>query len=92
MKAYIAGKITELDNYKELFKIAETKLLLEGHAVMNPSILPEGFEHREYMDICYSMLDVCDGVYFLNNWRDSIGAKMEHEYAVLKNKWLRYQL
>lgn len=91
MKIYIAGKITGLDNYKELFEKVEKILLEEGHAVMNPVVLPSGFSQDEYMHICYNMIDVCDGVYFLNNWKTSPGANLEHEYAIEKGKWIKYQ-
>ena len=81
MKIYIAGKITGEPNYKETFKIAENDLLEAGHAVLNPSILPLGFEHEEYIHICKAMIDVCNVVYMLKNWKESKGAKLEHKYA-----------
>ena len=84
MKSYVAGKITDNPDYMEQFAEAEKALKLAGHAVMNPTILPPGFEHHEYMKVCFSMIDVCDAVYVLNNWRDSKGAKMEVEYAMGK--------
>lgn len=90
MKIYIAGKITGLENYKELFLKLEEKLTSEGHFVMNPSVLPFGFEHHEYMHVCKAMIDVCDSVRFLSNWKDSKGAVMEFEYALLKNKVIQY--
>ena len=83
-KIYIAGKITGLDNFKENFDIAEEKLIKEGYAVMNPSVLNAGFEHYEYMRVCYAMMDTCDSVYFLRNWTDSKGAKMEMTRAIEK--------
>ena len=58
---------------------------------MNPSILPNGFEHEEYMRICYAMIDVCDCVYFLENWTKSKGAQMEHDYAIEFKKKRIYQ-
>lgn len=91
MKIYVAGKITGLKEYKENFKKVAEKLESEGHSVMNPSILPPGFEHGEYMIICYSMIDVCEVVYFLDNWKDSKGAKMEHDYAIRNNKQIMFQ-
>ena len=91
MKIYIAGKITGLENYKETFQKAHDWLTSEGHIVMNPSIMPPGFEHHEYMKICYSMIDACEGVYFLKNWTESVGAKLEHEYAVKNNKKLVFE-
>lgn len=86
MKVYIAGKITGNSNYKEEFKAAEEKLRAEGYIVINPAILPEGFNDEEYHHINRAMIDVCDTVYFLPNWADSKGAHMEMGYAMGKDK------
>ena len=43
MKIYIAGKITGKEDYKTDFKAAEERLTKQGHAVLNPAVLPEGF-------------------------------------------------
>jgi hypothetical protein len=90
-KVYIAGKINGLPNYKEIFKEAEDKFLAKGHVCMNPAVLGEGFEYQAYMPICLAMLEVCDTVYMLNNWKDSKGAKVEHEYTKLQGKNIVYQ-
>lgn len=91
MKIYIAGKITRLDDYEEKFQAAAERLAGLGHTVMNPAILPPGFEHEEYMHICYAMIDVCDGVYFLNDWKDSKGARMEYRYARRSKRRIMFQ-
>ena len=85
-KVYLAGKITGLDNYKELFAAVEKIVTDAGHQVMNPAVLPPGFEQEEYLHVCEAMIDVCDGVCFLDNWRDSPGARHEYQYAVEKHK------
>lgn len=82
MRYYIAGKVTGLKNYKSFFNVIEKQLIAQGHLVMNPAILPEGFPWESYMPICYAMIDACDAVYMLDNWRDSEGAKLEYDYAV----------
>jgi len=86
MKTYIAGKITDNPDYMEQFATAESFLKQNGHFVMNPTVLPPGFEHHEYMKVCFSMIDVCEGIYLLDNWQDSKGAKMEYEYATTNGK------
>lgn len=53
---------------------------------MNPSILPEGFPYEAYMPICTSMIDQCEAIYMLKNWKDSRGAKVELAYAEATNK------
>lgn len=91
MKIYIAGKITGFNEFKEKFSKAEDYLKSKGFKVLNPAILPSGFEQHEYMRICYSMIDVCNTVYFLDNWKDSIGAKREYDYAILNQKKIMFQ-
>jgi len=80
MKIYIAGKITGDPNYKAKFRRAE-KALSKNHTVMNPAILPDGFTHEEYLKICFAMIDVCDWVFMLTDWRESKGATAEYHYA-----------
>lgn len=85
--AYIAGKITDEPNHKELFAKVEIKLIQDGWTVLNPCILPPTLpKHEDYMHICKAMIDVADAVFFLENWRDSKGAKIEFEYAMKKDK------
>lgn len=88
-KAFISGKITgEEPNIKEAkegypkkFRVAQLQLERLGYIVMNPAILPLGFEHQDYMEICYKMIDACEVVIFLRDWEDSAGARMEMQYA-----------
>lgn len=86
MKVYIAGPITGVENYKEPFDKAESLLQEQGHTTMNPAILPPGFEHHEYMQICFSMVDVCEGIVLLPGWEWSKGARMEHRKALEDKK------
>lgn len=92
MKFYIAGKITGLPNFEEKFEDATKTLEAEGHIVMNPALLSKGFEHDDYMHICYAMIDVCDAVYLLDNWKDSKGANLEHDYAKRNGKFIQFQM
>lgn len=92
MIVFISGKITGYPNYKEKFKKAEEELTSKGHIVINPSMLPLGLEkHEDYMHICYSMIDVCEAVYFLRDWIDSVGAVQENVYAYANNKVMLYE-
>jgi hypothetical protein len=86
MKAFISGAISSDPNYIQKFSDAALWLVKQGYTVMNPAILPHGFEQDEYLHICFSMIDVCDTVAFLPDWINSPDAKQEHDYAGKKKK------
>jgi hypothetical protein len=85
MKIYISGAITGTLDYMERFSIAEERLKSQGYTVINPAKvnaqLPEDTTWKQYMDISILMLGMCDGIYMLNGWELSKGAKMEFAYA-----------
>lgn len=85
-KVYIAGKITGDPEYREKFKYAEAKLQADGCIVLNPAVLPDGMEPKDYMRICFAMMEVADEVYFLPDWKDSAGAKLEWEWCSYVHK------
>lgn len=89
-KVYVAGKISGNDNYKQEFSEAEGYLKNIGMTVLNPSIMPAGFEQMEYLHICSAMIDVCDAVYFLPTWTQSLGSNYEMGYAKGKGKEIRF--
>ena len=89
-KIYIAGKISGFENYKTEFEKAEKYLTSKGHICMNPAVLPEGFPYEAYIHICIAMINQCDSVYMLNNWKDSKGARFELEYAKVSGKEIKF--
>lgn len=96
-KVFISGRISGVDNYnKEAFNKAEKFLHEQGYAVMNPQRLhddePDNFSHDDYIRICYSMIDVCNAVYFLKGWNESVGARKEFAYARTLDKVLLYEV
>ena len=95
MRVFISGKITGVDNYIEKFNEAEKMLTEMGSEVINPATalqhLPNNMPHEFYMDVALSMLKNCDCIYMLDNWRDSRGAKEEHEYAANHNIDILYE-
>ncbi len=88
-KIYIAGPMTGLPefNYPAFFA-AEEYLREHGAKVMNPAILPVGFEHHEYMKIAIPMLETCEAVAFLPGWQQSKGARVEFTTAHHSSKLL----
>lgn len=95
MKVYIAGKVTGLQKDEIFKKFYESgkQLKKDGHTVMSPAVLVlnEGFEHEDYMHICYAMIDVCDAVFMQKDWQDSKGARMELQYAKDWKKLIIYE-
>lgn len=85
-KIYLAGKITGDPNYREKFKAKAEELRNQGYIVMNPAVLPDGFEYEDYLQICFAMIDACDTVYFLDDYRYSPGAIREQIKAVKDGK------
>lgn len=90
MKIYLAGKISGDNNYREKFKAAAKKIKEQGFTVMNPAVMPDGFEYEEYMKICFTMIDICQAVCLLPDWRESPGAIREKEKAKRSNKHIFY--
>ena len=86
MKLYLAGKITNEPNFREKFARTAQKLTEQGHTVMNPAELPNGFDYEDYMHVCFAMIDVCDAVHFMPCWEESDGAKREFQHATKREK------
>ena len=83
---YIAGKITGDPAYREKFRAAALQLEKQGFEVLNPATLPAGLNNAEYMRICAAMLDTADGIYLLQNWKESPGAQIERQMAEYAGK------
>ncbi|MDR0936164.1 MAG: DUF4406 domain-containing protein [Oscillospiraceae bacterium] len=92
MTIYIAGKITGDPGYIRKFTDAQLKLMTYGYTVLSPSILPSsGFSYDAYIRMSEAMLVECDEVYFLNDWKESLGAQREHEIALKLGKIISYE-
>ena len=77
-KVYIAGPMTGIPEFnRPAFYAAEEYLKGHGAKVMNPAILPDGWEHRSYMNIAIPMMMECDAVALLPGWQESAGARVE---------------
>jgi nucleoside 2-deoxyribosyltransferase len=85
-KIYISGKITGLtiEEATEKFEDAEIMLKEKGYEVVNPMKLEHNHDKtwESYMrEDLKAMLD-CDGIYILDNWKSSEGAKLEIAIAL----------
>lgn len=87
MKVYISGAITGTTDYLDRFKKAEIELSAK-YDVINPaavcSLLPNDLTHDEYMEVCYSLLNLADFIYVIpdESSAESEGVKEEVQYAL----------
>ena len=97
MKIYISGAISNNPNYMKDFERAEDYLGKEfpKAEIINPalvnSFLPKSTTHEEYMGMSFCMLDMCDSIYMLSNWKTSCGASQEYGYALAKDKIILFE-
>lgn len=85
MRIYISGKMTGLDKkeYMGKFNAAEKRLRGEGHEVINPvTVDAYGLDYEKSMAIDLILLESCDGIYMLDNWKESKGARIERNHAM----------
>lgn len=92
---YISGKITDTDDYLQRFEAAENHLNnMDILDIINPakvnSFLPE-LSYGQYIKMSLCMLEMCDTIYMLKNWENSIGAKLEWEFAKANNYKIMYE-
>lgn len=81
-KIYVSGKITGKDNYKEVFTKAEDTLLRLGFAPISPvKAFFEEFTYQDFICVDLAILSRCDGIYMIDGWGLSEGAKLEWRFA-----------
>ena len=89
MLVYISGAITNDPNYKDKFAKAEKYLTDKGHEVINPAKVAESLPELNYgfyLHIDKALIDICEAVYFLKDWGQSIGAREEYLYVIERNQ------
>jgi len=95
MKVYISGPITGTTDYMERFAVAERELTAAGHTVVNPARvnagLPEETTHAEYMKMSLDMMDMCDTVFVLAGWQNSVGCNMEIAHAIEQKMTIAFE-
>jgi hypothetical protein len=96
LKIYISGKISGLDPKvaKKKFDDAEIYLKSTGFEVINPMNFGEGDPNKtwkDYMIEDINMLFDCDGIYMLDNWGNSKGARVERAIAIELCLQITYQ-
>lgn len=78
---YLAGPISEVENYWKPFEEADDILHSLGVVVLNPARLPQGMAKRDYMMLCLQMIDTADVVLLLEGWDRSDGATLERDFC-----------
>ena len=101
MKIYIAGKITgePIRECYEKFWFASDYICLEMSEIMFTEIINPlelkgiyfGITHQKAMDICLDALKECTHAYFLKDWKESEGAKIEHKFCIDNGIKIIYQ-
>ena len=93
-KIYISGKISGMEKKAKLiFEEAEIRLKKEGYDVVNPFKLKHKHDKtwHSFMKEDISQMMKCDEVYMIFNWRESEGAVLEHELALMLNMPILYE-
>jgi hypothetical protein len=84
MRLYLSGRVTGLENCREIFSEAEERLVEAGYEVINPlKMISIDAEYSDAMRSCIRMLieDKCKGIALIDNWKDSDGAKLERDIS-----------
>lgn len=82
MKIYISGKITGIeDKAGPLFAAAAERIRAAGHEPLDPFAMIDQSPSREYgvllAEAMAILLTQGEAIYFLDNWTESNGAKIE---------------
>lgn len=79
MRYYISGQISNNSDYKADFERGEMWLRLHGYEAVNPTKCCECefFSYADFFKTDLALLQVCDGIFVLDNWRNSRGAQTE---------------
>jgi len=84
MRLYISGPISIDPHFPERFSAAETELVERGYVVLNPARLSIAFPlltEKEYMRLSIDLIGMAHGIYMLDGWEMSEGAKAEFALA-----------
>jgi predicted RNA-binding protein len=84
MIVYISGGISNVPDYLQRFTAAENELKKKfpEAVILNPCRQPQGLTWEAYMTMAAVDVAIADMVYFLRNWRESKGARMEMNLAL----------
>lgn len=85
---YLSGPIShsdpaQVERNKQAFRDAAIALRAHGLTVVSPvELCPEvGMPWEWYMKRCLAAMMTCDRLVMLPGWRESLGARLEHDLA-----------
>jgi nucleoside 2-deoxyribosyltransferase len=89
MRVFLSGPVTgrEKNDYMEEFTTAQKALEEKKFDVVNPAAVMESLPdmtYQEVMQLCLQLLEHCDLLVQLPNWKSSCGANMEYGYAIAR--------
>lgn len=93
---YIAGKVTgtPIAECTMKFGIAQKMWEAKGHDVLNPLVLVNDWHAtwESAMRICLAAISVAQEAYFLSDWQDSKGARLEHTICQALGMKIHYEV
>lgn len=78
---YLSGPIGKDTNAWQRFAVVRQVLTDAGWIVLDPTVLPEGLTHEQYMAIDTTMMAQAQVLVRLDGWQQSPGARIEDELA-----------
>ena len=95
-RIFISGGITGVADYLERFSAAEKQLKRKGYKVINPTVVSKHLldadaDWNDFMVVTQALLDICDSIYMLRGWEQSVGAAIEHKRALETKKVIIYE-
>lgn len=100
-KVFISGKITGEPIEKCFYKFSEAWEYIAGLEredeiieIVNPLWIEGvhfGISHKEAMERCLEALKECSHIYMLKDWKKSLGAMIEHQFALDNGIIIIYQ-
>src|SRR5690606_28139233 len=101
VKVFISGKITGQPIAECIYKFSDAGWYIYGLIkedqiieIVNPLWLKGihfGISHKEAMEICLEALKDCTHIYMLRDWKESEGARIEHQFALDNGIKIIYQ-
>ena len=91
---YISGKITGLDLHVSRLNFEFAQIKLAPNKTIHPFEIKPLFGKSKWINHMISdviILIKCDSIYFLSNWNNSRGARIEMFFAKLLKKKIYYE-